>query len=91
MEERAVKKSHTISITDRNKLLFSGITDVGAFNDDSIILYSDFGEIILKGENFHVNCVNTESGEVRAEGRITSLTYTDRSSKKLGFLGKVFK
>ncbi|MBE6715597.1 MAG: sporulation protein YabP [Ruminococcaceae bacterium] len=91
MDEIKVKKPHTVYLDNRKNIVFTGITDVGAFDEDSIVLYCEYGEIIIKGEKLQVNTVNTDIGEVKAEGKVISLTYTERPAKKLSFFGKVFR
>lgn len=91
MDEKIYKKPHLLTLEDRKKLILCGVTDVGAFDEDSITAYTDFGELVIKGEGLQVSVVNTESGQLTAEGRINSVTYSDRKAGKQGFLSRVLK
>ncbi|MBQ3537022.1 MAG: sporulation protein YabP [Clostridia bacterium] len=91
MEDKILKKPHTLTAEDRKKLTLSGVTDVGAFDEDSITVYTDYGEIVIKGERLQVGVINTETGELSAEGKINSVVYSDRKAGKQGFLSRVLK
>ncbi len=88
---RAAKQN--ILLENREKLTISGILDVESFDDQNIILHTDLGVLIVKGDDLHINKLNIESGELVIEGYIISCNYTDAdiSSKGFGFLGKIFR
>lgn len=91
MEDIKKKQPHTLIIEDRKKLSLSGITDVGNFDEEGILVYTDYGEITVKGEGIQVNVVNVETGQFEAEGKFSEIKYSDKTKAKGGFLSKVFK
>lgn len=90
-EKKAVKMPHNIILEDRKKMSVSGVSDVDMFDELSVILFTDMGELTIKGENLHINKLSVESGELIVEGDISSLSYSDHVQTKGGFLGKLFK
>ncbi len=91
MAEIIKNKPHALIINDRSKLTVSGVTEVGNFDEESIILYTGVGEISIKGEGLQVSLLNTETGEVSAQGKINSLHYSDKTSKNIGFWSRILK
>lgn len=91
MDEKAVKKPHMLMLESRNKLSFSGVTQIGAFDEEMLTVYTDYGEITVNGENIQVSVMNTETGEVCAQGKIDSVKYSDKYSKRTSFFAKVLK
>ena len=91
MDECKVKMPHSVIIDSRSRISLTGVTATGNFDDEEICLYTDYGSITVKGEGLGVNIINTSSGEVEAEGKIISLTYSERTSKKEGFMTKVLR
>ncbi len=91
MDEKTVKLPHTLILEARNKLSLSGVTQIGAFDEESLTVYTSYGEINITGENIQVSVMNTETGEVCAQGKIDSVKYSDKYSKKSGFFAKVLK
>ena len=91
MSEITKNKPHALIINDRSKLTVSGVNEVGNFDEESITLYTDFGEISIKGEGLQVSLLDTGTGEVSAQGRIDSLNYSDKTSKHTSLWSRILK
>ncbi len=91
MEEKTVKKPHCCIINDRNSISLTGITDVGNFDENTVVLFSDYGMISVSGENIQVLCVDTQTGKFEAQGIFYSVTYCDNKKKHQSFISKVFR
>lgn len=79
-------------LENRKKLVLSGVTDVDSFDESAILLYTQLGELVVRGKGLHINVMNVETGDLSVEGEISSLVYGDREvKKKLGVWGKIFK
>ncbi|MBQ6707896.1 MAG: sporulation protein YabP [Clostridia bacterium] len=82
---------HNINMENREMLTVSGVSDVDSFDDKAVTVFTDMGELTIRGENLHINSLSTEVGELSMEGRIDSLTYTDNRPQAKGFFNKVFR
>lgn len=82
---------HHLILEDRRALTVSGVSDVDSFDDLTVIVYTDIGELTVKGEGLHINRLNIETGELTLEGQVHSLTYTDVPARSGGFFGRLFK
>lgn len=91
MEEKNKNRSHSLIMNDRRSIVLTGITDVGCFDEDSIMLYTDLGSVLIKGEKLQVNNIDTESGNFEAEGKVFSVIYGDKKQKNQSFFSKVFR
>jgi len=96
IEEKKVSKPkvQNIIIENREKMSISGVIDVESFNDECVIIDTDLGVLIVRGEDLHINKLNLDNSELNIEGDIISCEYSDRDSSKskgFGFLGKMFK
>ena len=90
MEE--VKGVHKVIIENREKIFISGVSDVESFDERGIVLYTLEGAIELVGEEFKINMLNVETGDVEIEGYIRELKYTGADKiEKGGFWGRIFK
>lgn len=90
MDEKIITLPHTLYIDNRNKLVLTGVTDVGSFNEENLQIIASLGEINVTGENLQVTKLSLESGEMTVEGRIISVAYSDAPKKGSGFFGRVF-
>lgn len=85
-------KPHNLILENRKKLSISGVTDVDSFDEKTVILYTQMGELTIQGKNLHVNGLDVETGEMSVEGDIWALTYGDKDRRgSLGFFGKLFR
>ncbi len=94
MEEKTVQKVHKVLLTNRRGGVLNGVIDVLSFDVGEILLETEQGMLMIKGNDLHVTRLTLEKGEVDVEGRIDSLAYSDvGSTKKQGesFLGRLFK
>jgi len=93
MEDRKneFKAPHSIVINERENIKVAGVTDVESFDENEITLYTSEGGIILIGEDFKINRLSVETGEVEIEGFINEIKYTNSTQVNGGFWSKIFK
>lgn len=84
---------HNVILEDRSRLTVSGVSDVDSFDEQTVIMFTQMGELTVKGEDLHINRLSLEMGELAVEGDIASLSYTDRAQKPQqgSFWGRVFR
>lgn len=91
-EKKAIKMPHSLILQDRRGLSVSGVLDVDSFDEQIIILFTEQGELTIKGNDLHINKLSVDTGELSVEGYIDSLTYSEeKTSSKSGFFSKLFK
>lgn len=95
MDEKLLNlKGHKLNINGRKAASITGVDDVLSFDANEVLLQTEQGVLMIRGNELHVNRLTVEKGEVDIEGRIDSLTYSDNSSySKSGetLLGRLFK
>lgn len=91
MDEKKFKMPHNLVMEDRRTLSITGVSDVDSFDEGTIIVFTDLGELTVRGSDLHIRNLNIEAGEVSLEGNISALSYADNAVKQTGFFGKVFR
>ncbi len=91
MTENKIKMPHSLILKDRSQLTLSGVTDVDSFDENLITAYTDYGELTVKGEGLHISVLNTDTGELSIDGKVSSLTYLENQPKATSFFSKVFR
>lgn len=84
MNEGISKIAHTLTLTDRSRLLLTGVEDVIRFDEGAVVLATVAGTLAIEGEGLHIKQMNIDSREFAIEGKIGSLCYLDKRSKKRG-------
>ncbi len=89
-EKRINQRPHNIIMENRKSLSVSGVTDVESFDEQTVVLYTDMGQLTIRGSELHLERLNTDAGDVGVTGNIYGLLYTNDSGKG-GFLNRIFK
>jgi len=86
-------KVQNLILENRERLSVSGVIDVESFNDESVIVDTELGVLVVRGMDLHINKLNIDSSELSIEGDIMSCEYSDRdgSRSKGGFFARMFK
>ncbi len=88
----SIKAPHNVIMEDRHTLTVSGISDVDSFDEQTVIVFTEMGELTVKGEGLHINRLSLEVGEIMIEGSISSLAYSDsKPAQEGGFWSRVFR
>lgn len=90
-EKKIISTPHNLILENRNKMAITGISDVDSFDEQTIVVYTDFGELTIKGDNLHITKLSVETGELNIDGDVSSLNYANSAPKSTGFFNKVFR
>lgn len=91
-DKRTIKLPHNVIMEDRKKLTVSGVSDVDSFDDTTVVIYTDMGELTVKGDNLHISGLSIETGDMTLTGNIYGMMYTDDNRRKGGsFLSRLLK
>ena len=77
MEDLNAARMHKGSMTNRRNCTLSGVNDVLSFDINEVLLETEQGMLMIKGDDLHVSRLTLDKGEVDVEGRIDSFTYSD--------------
>ena len=88
-EKQRQPQSHALTLNDRKRLSVSGVEDVEAFDEDTVILSTVGGALTIRGGGLRINRLSLDGGELLVEGRIDGLDYSEERERRRGFLGKL--
>lgn len=92
MADKTVKQNHNIILENRKSLSISGVTDVDSFDEKTIRLYTELGELTLQGRDLHIDAMSVETGNMTVSGDIWSMVYGDKDRKgPVSALGRLFR
>jgi sporulation protein YabP len=90
-EKHAVQRPHQVILQDRRTLTVSGVTDVDSFDETTVVVYTDMGELTVHGAGLQIQRLNVETGELTVEGEVESLVYTAVPTRSGGLFGRLFR
>lgn len=90
----ATGRMHRVTMTNRRSCTINGVNDVLSFDLHEILLETEQGMLMIRGNELHVSRLTLDKGEVDVDGRIDSFTYSDTVStgeKAESLLGRLFR
>jgi len=92
-DKKIFKMAHNIIMESRKNLTVTGVMDIDSFDEESVILFTEQGELTIRGQSLHINKIDVDTGDLSMEGDIESLSYTENrpQQKGGGLLAKLFR
>ena len=90
--EGALSAPHHVVIEERKSLTVSGVEDVERFDENSIVLSTSKGAMVVSGENLHIAKLSLDGGDLKVEGDIDAVSYEDDGpASHGGFLSRLLR
>ncbi|MEE0930651.1 MAG: YabP/YqfC family sporulation protein [Acutalibacteraceae bacterium] len=89
-ERQKTKIPHSVIIENRASISFTGVKDMGSFDEQAVVLVTDYGEIHLRGSKLQINKLSLETNEVDIDGEIEAVIYT-QNKQSGGLFNKLFR
>ena len=90
IENTSNVRPHNLIMEDRKSLSISAVNQVDSFDEQTVYLYTDMGQLTIKGNNLHLDHLNTDTGDITITGTIHGMMYTNDQTKN-GFISRIFK
>ena len=89
--EGGLAAPHHVVIEDRKSLTVSGVEDVERFDENTIVLSTSRGAMVVAGENLHIEKLSLDGGDLKVDGDIDSVRYEEESAGRGGFLSRLLR
>lgn len=86
MEE--LRLPHKLTLSQREELTMTGVTEVVSFDDTAIVLKTHLGTLSVDGRELLLKTLSLDGGQVAVSGHISALVYEE--PKPAGFLQRFF-
>lgn len=83
--------SHHVILEGREELAVSGVEEVESFDENTIVMVTNKGTLVVRGEELHIEKLSLDGGDLRVEGMVESLTYEDEGRDRGGFLSRLLR
>lgn len=89
MAEERMALPHKLTLDQRKKLTLTGVTEVVSFEENSVILKTALGTLVIQGQQLRLKTLSLEGGQVDVSGTISALIYEEPRSTG-GVLRRLF-
>lgn len=79
---RPERRPHCLTPDERHRAELTGVSEVLAFDENQVVLLTERGEIAFAGENLHLTKLLLDEGKLTVEGKVDSVVYTRRPSRR---------
>ncbi len=80
-----------LSVSGVEEVESSGVEEVESFDENTIIMTTVKGTLVVRGEDLHIEELSLDGGDLRVEGVVDSLSYEDDSRERGGFFARLLR
>ena len=73
---------HTVTMEDRKRLSVSGVMEVESFDEQTIVLETAMGRLVIRGAALNISRLSTDQGDVSVQGQIDSMHYEESAPRQ---------
>lgn len=91
--DSSTASNHNLVMENRRRVVISGVNEVEGFTETEVRLYTEMGQITVKGKKLQVSEVSTKTGELIMTGdMIDSVVYSDKPRRTPdNFITRLFR
>ena len=71
------ENTQKLTLVNREHLQLTGVTEVVSFDENTVVLCTCLGTLIVEGQNLQLKALSLEGGQVQVNGSIASLSYEE--------------
>lgn len=72
---------HKLTLSERSKLTMTGVTEVVSFDEETVVLRTGLGTLVVQGSQLQLKTLSVDGGQVAVEGTVTAMTYEEPRNK----------
>lgn len=89
--EVAARAAHNVIMENRHSLSLSGVREVDSFDEQSVVIVTELGELTVRGESLHISRLDQDTGELDMSGDINELVYSEMKQERKGFFARLMR
>lgn len=87
--EELLPRGHRLILEEREHLTVSGVEEVESFDENTIIMETAQGVLIVRGEGLHIEQLSLDGGDLKVEGTVEALSYEESRRQRGGFFARL--
>lgn len=85
------RAAHNVIMENRRVMSLSGVKDVDSFDEQTVVVLTELGQLTIRGINLHISRLDQDTGEMLLDGEINELVYADAVDEPKGFFARLFR
>jgi len=80
MAEERIPMPHKLTLNDRRQLTMTGVTEVVSFDENTVVLVTELGTLVIQGRELQLKNLSLDGGQVTVDGMVSALVYEESKS-----------
>ena len=68
---------HKLGLEERKHLTMTGVTEVVSFDENTVVLRTSLGLLMVHGKDLKLKTLSLEGGQVMVDGTVSALVYEE--------------
>ena len=77
----SVSLPHKLTLTERKNMVMTGVTEVISFDENTVVLQTSLGVLIVQGQDLQLKTLSLDGGQVAVDGTVSALIYQEPRQK----------
>jgi sporulation protein YabP len=90
-KESMIQPPHHIVLEERASLSISGVEEVESFDENTICLSTCRGDLVVRGQELHIEKLSLDGGDLKVDGTIDSLSYEEQPQRGGGLFARLLR
>ena len=80
---------HHVILEGREHLSVSGVEEVESFDENTIVMETSQGTLVVSGQGLHIEKLSLDGGDLKVEGTIDTLSYEESRRERGGLFSRL--
>ena len=89
MAKEPMDGPHELRLENRARLSVNGVREVESFDEESVVLHTTKGVLVIRGQQLHLQTLSIDGGQVLVDGSVDAISYEDDIPRG-GFFARLF-
>ena len=89
-QKQELELPHRLTLDARSRLSMTGVLEVESFDEESVVLHTTKGVLVIRGQQLHLQTLSIDGGQVAVDGTVDALVY-EETQKQGGFFSRLFR
>lgn len=77
MAEQRLQLPHKLTLNERSELTMTGVTEVVSFDEETVMLRTQLGDLVIHGRQLQLKTLSLEGGQVAVSGQVSAMIYQE--------------
>ena len=88
--ENALQAPHQLQLDSRSRLHMTGVIEVESFDEESVVLHTTKGVLVIRGQQLHLQTLSIDGGQVAVDGTVDAMSY-EEAQRKGGLFSRLLR